>query len=230
LKAFDNPFYPLRISKHILNHTYRPLLTWYLQKERNYRLRDVSIVVPKGVFHPGFFFSTRFLLSELKLHDLKNKTLLELGCGSGLISIVAAKSGACVTASDINPQAVSAAVENAKRNAVPLISLQSDVFSDIPTKQFDYIIINPPYYRGEAGNAAQKAWYAGPELDYFEKLFSQIGNFMGPEAAILMVLSEDCEISEIIKMARSRSLNLVLRRTKSYCFEKNFIYEITVLE
>jgi release factor glutamine methyltransferase len=228
LKVFDNiPCSPLRIIKHILNYTYRPFLEWYLQKDRAFKFGGISIVVKTGVFHPGFFFSTRFLLEELKQQELKNKRLLELGCGSGLISVVAAKNGANVTASDINRLAISCALDNAQLNGVQILTFQSDVFSNIPAQLFDYIIINPPYYRGEAINEAQKAWYAGNKLEYFEKLFQQIGSFIKPETLTLMVLSEDCEIDGIMKIAKSNSLALLLRRTKKFWFERNYIYEIT---
>ena len=179
-----------------------------------------------GVFHPGFFFSTRFLLEELKLHDLKSKALLELGCGSGLISVVVAKNGATVTAIDINPLAVSNAAENARLNEVQIDAFRSDIFSGVPNQVFDFIIINPPYFRGEARNHAQKAWYAGNELEYFKMLFEQLGNFMKPETVVLMTLSEDCEINEIIIMAKSAGLQCNLIKTKRFWFELNYIYEI----
>jgi release factor glutamine methyltransferase len=198
-----------------------------LKKDRLYRFEDTSIIVKKGVFHPGFFFSTRFLLQELKMHDLKNKALLELGCGTGLISVVAAKKGASVAASDISGLAISCVTENAKLNEIQIQTFQSDIFSSIPARHFDYIVINPPYYRGEAGNEAQKAWYAGTELEYFKKLFLQIGGFTKPETLTLMVLSEDCEIDEIRKIAKINGLTLLLRRTKKFWFEKNYIYQVT---
>jgi release factor glutamine methyltransferase len=210
-----------------LNYTYRPILQWYLKKDRRYRFDNISVIVKKGVFHPGFFFSTRFLLQALRGYDLKNKSLLEMGCGSGLISVFAAKNGADVTASDINPTAVSNAAENARLNGLKIHTVQSDLFSNIAARTFDYIIINPPYYRGHADNMAQRAWYAGPSFEYFEKLFQQIGNFMRPGTLSIMVLSADCEVGEIIKIANRYGLKFILKGTKFFWFERNFIYEIS---
>ncbi|HKB43764.1 MAG TPA: hypothetical protein VKC90_05220, partial [Chitinophagaceae bacterium] len=77
--------------KHIVAHTYKPLLVKYLSKTRIYKYENIKLEIPPQVFHPGFFFSTRLLLNYIKQVPLKDKSFLEPGCGSGLISIYAAK-------------------------------------------------------------------------------------------------------------------------------------------
>jgi len=71
-----------------------------------------------GVFHPGLFFSTKLLIEYISEYDLNDKNILELGAGSGLISVYCAKLKANVTASDINPIAVENINQNAKLNSV----------------------------------------------------------------------------------------------------------------
>ena len=46
----------------------------YLSKERSYRYKDISILVFPGVFHPGFFFSTKILLKYLATNLLVKHT------------------------------------------------------------------------------------------------------------------------------------------------------------
>jgi len=94
------------ILKHIVANTYKPLLTKYLSKTRIYRYKDLLLKIPPEVFHPGFFFSTQMLLQYLVKLPLQKKEFMELGCGSGLISMVVAEKGATVTATDINPLAL----------------------------------------------------------------------------------------------------------------------------
>src|SRR4029079_10565830 len=106
--------------KHIVAHTYKPLLVKYLSKTRVYRYKDIRLSIAPGVFHPGFFFSTQLLLQYISKLPLQGKRFLELGCGSGLISIAAAKMGAMVTATDINPLATEYLKENSRRNNVVL--------------------------------------------------------------------------------------------------------------
>src|SRR5690242_8574732 len=92
--------------KYIVGKTWRPVVVKYLSKTRIHRHGDIGLEVPPTVFHPGFFFSTRLLLQRIKKLALKDQRFLELGAGSGLISIYAAKNKAIATATDINPDAV----------------------------------------------------------------------------------------------------------------------------
>lgn len=76
------------------------------------------------------------------------KKILDLCTGTGCIAIALAKKfpSASVVASDINPDAVQLARENAQLNAVTNLEIMtSDLFSEIREQQFDVITANPPY-------------------------------------------------------------------------------------
>lgn len=132
------------IVKNIVAKTYKPLLERYLSKTRSYRYKDIQLEIPPQVFHPGFFFSTKLLLKYLGGLSLDGKNFLELGGGSGLISIAAAKRNAKVMATDINPVAVEFIGKNGIQNEVDITVVQSDLFQNIPVQAFDIIAINPP--------------------------------------------------------------------------------------
>src|SRR5689334_22250136 len=104
--------------KYIVGRTYKPLLVKYLSKTRMYSWKGITVEIPPAVFHPGFFTSTRLLLNFIKHKNFKGSAVLELGAGSGLISIYAAKRGAKVTATDINEVAVHSLKLNAEINKV----------------------------------------------------------------------------------------------------------------
>ena len=70
--------------------------------------------------------------------------MLDLGAGSGIQGIVAAKSGCRVTFADIDPAAIAAARQNAAANRVTGTFIVSDMFSNVPNR-FDVISFNPPY-------------------------------------------------------------------------------------
>ena len=113
-----------------------PFTRWYLQKERKYSYENITVVVKPGVFHPGMFYSTKFLLSYLKSQHLDGKKLIEVGCGSGLISVWAARQNANVTAIDISQLAIDNTLENAQKNNAGIAIIQSDLFSRCKTLFF----------------------------------------------------------------------------------------------
>jgi release factor glutamine methyltransferase len=215
-----------RVQKKIAEIFARPLIMWYLRKDRYYTHDTIKVLVKKGVFHPGFFFSTKFFLRFLQSENLAGKTLLELGAGSGLISLVCAKRGAHVTATDINPAAVEGIRESVKLNDLLISVYQSDLFAGIPKQVFDYIIINPPYYRGAAKNVEQQAWYAGESLEYFDKLFSSISPYSAIDSKIFMCLSVDCELNSIRAIAAANKYKLHLVFTKKIKWEENYVFEV----
>src|ERR1700756_4425069 len=67
------------------------------------------MVVPPTVFHPKIFLTSAFFAEFVLGLDLRGKSFVEIGAGSGILSLSAAKAGAIsVTALDINPAAVEA--------------------------------------------------------------------------------------------------------------------------
>lgn len=216
-----------RIFKRAVSFFLVPATRWYLRKERSYSFQGIRIKVPPSVFHPGLFPSTRFLLSFLEKEDLALKSFLELGCGSGLISVWAAQRKAVVSASDLNPRAVRACLENAQENHVKIAAIQSDLFDQIPPTKFDWIVINPPYYARKANNDEELAWHCGENFEYFKKLFDALLHYMDAGTRVIMVLTEGCDVSTIQRMAGDAKLFFALKAEQKVLFdERDFIFEI----
>jgi len=104
--------------------------------------QDIVLDISENVYEPR---EDSFLLAE-SLDVKESEEVLELGTGSGLQAILAAKKGASVVATDINPEAVECAKKNAEANGVEIGFLVGDLFESIG-KKFDLIIFNPPYLK-----------------------------------------------------------------------------------
>lgn len=86
-----------------------------------------------------------FLLAHAVGHEVRpGDRFLEVGCGAGLVSMVAARKGAAVTATDLNPEAVRLAQENAAGNKVAVDVRQADLLEGL-AGPFDVVAFNPPY-------------------------------------------------------------------------------------
>jgi len=212
--------------RHIVANSYKPLLAKYLSKTRIYNYGTIKLEIPPQVFHPGFFFSTKLLLNYIKRLPLHGKKFLELGCGSGLISIFAAKQGAYVTATDINSVAIEFLKKNCQLNKSELIIIKSDLFQNISHRQFDIIAINPPYYKKKPEADKDYAWFCGENGEYFFRLFKELRPFLHLNSQVLLVLFEGCDIKMIKAMAEANGFWLECVFKKQNLLEKNFIYKI----
>lgn len=215
-----------RLPAKLISPALQFFIRHYFKKPRTYRYKKIRAVVNPGVFFPHFTLSTRLLLQFLEDKNLKDKRFLELGCGTGIISVFAAGRGAVVTASDINPAAIENAQLNAEKNKVILTTVLSDLFIRIPPQIFDCIIINPPYYPKNPKTDAEKAWFCGENFEYFERLFPELGAYFNSESAVYMILSEDCQFEKISALAEKNQLKLVTVFQKQKWGEISFIYEV----
>jgi ribosomal protein L11 methyltransferase len=79
---------------------------------------SIEIVIdPQRAFGSGAHVTTRLALSLLQQLDLRDCSVLDLGCGSGVLSVAAAALGARrIDAIDIEVDAVAATIDNAERN------------------------------------------------------------------------------------------------------------------
>ena len=202
------------------------MLVKYLSKKRIYTYEGIRLEIAPEVFHPGFFFRTKLLFQYIKKIPLQGKIFLELGCGSGLISIMAAKQGAVVTATDINPIAIDFLKGNSMRNNVKIELIRSDLFKNISSQKFDIIAINPPYYKKDPATAKDHAWYCGENGEYFSSLFNTLADHIHPGTKILMVLSDGCDMGMINGFAAKKGFAFNCVHSKNYMMEKNFIFKI----
>lgn len=215
-----------RKVKRIISPVLFFIVNQYLKKERIYSYEKLKIVVPPGVFHPGLFFSTKILLNHLTKYDFYEKKVLELGAGSGLISIYCQKRGAFVTASDISEKVIKNLHLNAEINNASIEIILSDLFDNISDYGFDFIIINPPYFAKDPIGESDYAWYCGSDLEYFKKLFLQLKKFRKKKIIILMILSEDCQIDKIQRIAKNNSYKFKLISEIKNWWEVNYLFLI----
>lgn len=138
-EAWKAHYHPIRVGKNLL---IRPLWVDYdLQPD------DIELALDPGMaFGTGTHPTTQLCLLALEERMQPGLQVLDLGCGSGILAIAAAKLGAAsVLGVDTDPIAVQATVENAQQNGVAeKITAQTGSLEGLvgSARRFDLIVVN----------------------------------------------------------------------------------------
>lgn len=86
--------------------------------------------------------STAFMLDAISRHGVKDKTVLDIGTGTGILSVLCAKMGAkSIIAVDIDKRVLSMAEHNFKTNGVAIETKWNNLTKGI-TEQYDIVLAN----------------------------------------------------------------------------------------
>ncbi len=110
---------PFRRCLRRLIHFFAYHLTLARQRTQITRAAGFRLIVRPTVFHPRYFLSGESFAEFITRLDLSGKRVADVGTGSGILALAAARAGAeNVIAVDINPNAALTAVKNARANGV----------------------------------------------------------------------------------------------------------------
>jgi len=111
--------------------------------KRDQRASEELIIAPKMAFGTGHHSTTAMILEWMMGQDLSGKTILDFGCGTGILGIYALKKGAeSVLFIDNEPEAVENTLENATLNALGPVKAELGSSEKIPAILFDFILAN----------------------------------------------------------------------------------------
>jgi release factor glutamine methyltransferase len=136
------------------------------------------------------------------LKSRKGDTVLEIGCGSGVISItLAKKANAKVTAVDINPEACELTKENASANNARVEVLCGDMFEPVKKKKYHMIVSNPPYIPSAKiadlmievrDHEPVEALDGGVDgLDYYRRIVAEAPDHLKKNGTIVFEIGDD---------------------------------------
>ena len=128
--------------------------------------------------------------------------VLDLCTGTGALAIAIQKlaPGVCVTGTDISPDALSLARENAAALGANVCLVQGDLFAPVEAEVFDVIISNPPYIpdalRGQLQAEVERepalALFAGPDgLDFYRRIAREAPAHLVPGGWLLLEIGDE---------------------------------------
>ena len=134
-EVWESNFEPIEIGKQIFVRA-----TFHQPKpEFPYEI----VIDPKMAFGTGHHQTTSMMLELILENDFTNKKVLDMGCGTGILAIMASKLGAtAITAIDYDPVCYASTIENAQLNSVENITALCGSKEVIPDEIFDIILAN----------------------------------------------------------------------------------------
>lgn len=183
----------------------------------NIHYKNTIIKTDHHVYEPA---EDSFLLAEAALDQIKgSERILEVGCGSGIISaVIKNNTGARITGVDINPYAAACTRDNGVE------AIRGNLLNCIKGK-FDIIIFNPPYLPTNESertkdwiNIALDGGYDGRQI--INRFLEDAGSYLADNGRILMLLSSFTGIEEVKSKMKELGYDVEEKNTERISFEQ----------
>jgi release factor glutamine methyltransferase len=164
------------------------------------------ILVMPDVFNPELFRTGAYFAMTLNEHLVPpGSTVLDMGTGTGVGAIFAARWASRVVAVDINPAAVRCARINILLNHVEerVEVRHGNLFEPVRGERFDVMLFNPPFFRGAPAGALEHAWRAD---DVVERFAAAAARHLASGGHALVLLSTDGDTHTFLRAFESSGL------------------------
>lgn len=133
-KKWEENYPPIEIGEEII------VRAPFHNSSRSYKYEIV--IMPKMSFGTGHHETTGLMLKNMARYDFANKSVLDAGCGTGILGIMASKLGANkIVAFDIEEWAFENAIENFQMNNAEAQVIKGSV-KELPDTKYNYILAN----------------------------------------------------------------------------------------
>ncbi len=200
-------------------------VTFEVKRLPTVHYQNMAFVVEPEVYEPA---EDTFLLAD-DLDVREGEHVLELGTGCGLLAILAAKAGARVLATDVNPAALRCARNNSRTHDVEkrVEFRLGDLFEPVDDERFDLIILNPPYLpvprEEELGTPLDRAWEGGPDgRNVIDRFLDELPEHLGPQGRVLLVQSSLSNVKKTVRQLEEKGFE-VETVSKKLPFEELFL-------
>ncbi len=155
--------------------------------------------------------------------------ILEIGCGSGYVSIEWAKHNQ-VEGVDINPIAVEVAKENARRMGANITFYHSDLFSQVKGK-FDGILFNPPYLptdeKTRINDELNLAFDGGKNgRKTLDRFLGEFETYLNPGGKMFLIQSSLNNLNKTLKALNKYDTKIIAE--EQFFFEKLYLLEVSI--
>jgi HemK-related putative methylase len=191
-------------------------------------VHDAPFMVIPSVFNPKVPRTGEFLAAQInsRLVDADSE-VLDMGTGSGVCAVFAARHARRVVAVDINSAAVRCAGINALLNQLEhkINVRHGDLFAPVPEERFDLILFNPPFLLGAPRDDRDRAWRSN---DVAQRFAAGLGAHLKPGACALVLLSSFGDAGVFLEEFRRHGFAIAVWAERRYVNEKLAIFRLTL--
>jgi release factor glutamine methyltransferase len=183
-------------------------------------------MVTPSVFNPKVPRTGQFFASHIDSKLVSRESeLLDMGTGSGVCAVFAARHARRVVAVDINPAAVRCARINALLNDLDhMIEVRhGDLFEPVAGERFDLILFNPPFVRGAPKDTRDGAWRSN---DVAERFAAGLRDRLKPGGAALVLLSTFGDGRVFLKEFRNQGFNIDVFAERRFVNERLTLFRL----
>jgi release factor glutamine methyltransferase len=189
-------------------------------------LGGTPLLVIPSVFNPKLLRTGAFLAEQLDHGWVGAATrVLDMGTGSGVCAVRAARYARSVVAVDINPAAVRCATLNALLNGVEsrLEVRHGDLFAPVAAERFDLILFNPPFMRGAPRDDRERAWRCPGVAERFA---ADLPAHLTAGGCALVLLSSFGDAAAFLQAFARHGLSISAVRERRFVNEHLVIYRV----
>lgn len=146
---FEKEFHPSQNWNEIWETNFHPVIVedWVGVRADFHEpisgVRHELVINPKMAFGTGHHETTWMCLHTMRDFDFSGKKVLDFGCGSGILGILALRLGATeVEAIDIEFESFLNTQENALKNSVQNLTARQGILENVEGSHFDFILAN----------------------------------------------------------------------------------------
>ncbi len=191
------------------------------------RVHGLPFIVIPTVFNPKIPRTGAFLASRIQSPLVGSEShVLDMGTGSGVCAVFAARIARRVVAVDINAEAVRCATINARLNTLEakIDVRHGDLFAPVATETFDVVLFNPPFLRGAPSDDRDRAWRS---RDVAERFAAGLAGRLKPGGFALVLLSTFGDAPHFLQEFRRNGFAVSVLAARRFINERLAVFQLT---
>jgi release factor glutamine methyltransferase len=190
------------------------------------RVHGTPFLVIPSVFNPKIPRTGEFLAAQINSTLVNSDAaVLDMGTGSGVCAVFAARYAQRVVAVDINAAAVRCTAINALLNDLEhkIDARHGDLFAPVHGERFDLVLFNPPFVREAPRDHRDQAWRSS---DVAERFAAGLGAHLKPGGTALVLLSTFGDCGAFLREFHHRGFEIAVHAERRFVNERLTLFRL----